>query len=152
MLKRERKMENFIKSMISIEHLDERSRERERWRTLLRACSAVSISTNAQCVTQQNYFSHATLGYNFFPTLPIKLKLGLEVGNNQLIATHLDQSNYLANQKQGEVNLTVCTTRFQSSESCGIFQGFQWLRWILTDEPHPRIPVQGHKLSVGRDA
>jgi hypothetical protein len=39
---------------------------------------------------------------NFFPTPPLKLKLGLEVGVEVgLIATHLDQSNYLSNQKQG---------------------------------------------------
>jgi hypothetical protein len=38
---------------------------------------------------------------NFFPTPPIKLKLWLEVGGRLVIATHLDQSNYLANQKQG---------------------------------------------------
>jgi hypothetical protein len=41
---------------------------------------------------------------NFFPTQSIKLKLGLEVGGRLLIATHLDQSNYLANQKQGALN------------------------------------------------
>jgi len=41
---------------------------------------------------------------NFFPTPPIKLKLGLQVGGRLLITTHLDQSNYLANQKLGAVN------------------------------------------------
>jgi hypothetical protein len=93
----------------------------------------VSISTNAQYVTRQKYFSHPSLGYNFFPTLPIKLKLGLKVAGTLQIATHLDQSNYLANQKQGEVNkydLIVFTKRFQSYESCGMFQGFQWIHWI----------------------
>jgi hypothetical protein len=93
---RETKMENFIKSMISIEHLHELSREREKWRTLLRAWSAVSISTNAQYVTRQKYFWHPTLGYNFFPTLP----MGLEVDDRQLIATHLDQSIKLSSQSE----------------------------------------------------
>jgi hypothetical protein len=96
----------------------------------IKAWSVVSISTNAQYVTRQKYFSHPSLGYNFFPTLPIKLKLGLEVGDRQLIANHLDQSNYLANQKQGEVNkydLIVFIRLFQSSESCGIYQAFQWI-------------------------
>ncbi len=37
---------------------------------------------------------------NFFPTPPIKLKLGLQIGGRLLIATHLDQSNFLANQQQ----------------------------------------------------
>jgi hypothetical protein len=46
---------------------------------------------------------------NFFLMPPIKLKLGLQVGGTAsrwelLIATHLDESNYLANQKQGAVN------------------------------------------------
>ncbi len=41
---------------------------------------------------------------NFFPTPPIKLKLGLQVGGRLLITTHLDQTNYLANQKRGAVN------------------------------------------------
>jgi hypothetical protein len=30
----------------------------------------------------------------------MKLKLGLHIGGRLLIATHLDQSNYLANQQQ----------------------------------------------------
>ncbi len=30
---------------------------------------------------------------------PLKVKLGLQIGQKQLIATHLDQSNYLANQQ-----------------------------------------------------
>ncbi len=48
----------------------------------------------------QKYFSHASLVLYFFPTPPIKLKLGLQIGGRLLIATHLDQSNYLANQQQ----------------------------------------------------
>jgi hypothetical protein len=36
----------------------------------------------------------------FFPTPCIKLKLGLQIGGRLLIATHLDQSNYLTNQQQ----------------------------------------------------
>jgi hypothetical protein len=35
-----------------------------------------------------------------FPTPAIKLKLGLQIGGKIRIATHLDQSNYLANQQQ----------------------------------------------------
>jgi hypothetical protein len=39
-----------------------------------------------------------------FTTLPIKLKLGLQIGGRLLITTHLDQSNYITNQKkQGAV-------------------------------------------------
>ncbi len=46
---------------------------------------------------------------NCFPTPPIKLKLGQRVEESLLIATHLDQSNYLANQNQGAVNKYVLT-------------------------------------------
>jgi hypothetical protein len=62
----------------------------------------------------------------FFPTPPISLKMGLQIGGGLLIATHLDQSKYLANQKQGAVNkcdLTVFIKLFQGSESCAFFQG-----------------------------
>jgi hypothetical protein len=34
----------------------------------------------------------------FFPTRPIKLKLGLQIGGETGIATHLDQSIYLVDQ------------------------------------------------------
>jgi hypothetical protein len=51
-------------------------------------------------VSLQKYFSHASLVLYFFPAPPIKLKLGLQIGGRLLIATHLDQSNYLANQQQ----------------------------------------------------
>lgn len=30
---------------------------------------------------------------------PLKLKLGLQIGEKQLIATHLDHSSYVANQQ-----------------------------------------------------
>jgi hypothetical protein len=42
--------------------------------------------------------------YDFFPTLPMNVKLGLQVGGRLVIATHLEHSNYLPNQKQGAVN------------------------------------------------
>jgi hypothetical protein len=87
-----------------------------------------------------------------------------QVGGRRLIATHLDQSNYLANQKQGTVNkydLTIFIRLFQGSESYEIFRvssGFTGFYWIpvhpldLTNEPHPRFLVQGHILSVAGDA
>jgi len=48
----------------------------------------------------QNVSHVQLLVANFFPTPPIKLKLGLQVSGRLLIATHLDESDYLANQKQ----------------------------------------------------
>jgi hypothetical protein len=51
----------------------------------------------------KKYFSHPSLS-DFSPTPPIKLKLGVQIGGRLLIATHLYQSKYLANQKQGAAN------------------------------------------------
>jgi hypothetical protein len=56
----------------------------------------------------------------FFPTAPIKLKSGLQIGARLLLAIHLDQSNYLANQKQEAVSkydLTVIVRPFKGSSS-----------------------------------
>jgi hypothetical protein len=44
-------------------------------------------------------FSHQKLVIYFFPTTPIKLKLGLQIGGKLLIATHLDQTKCVANQQ-----------------------------------------------------
>jgi hypothetical protein len=83
-----------------------------------------------------------------------------QVRGRLLIATHLDRSNYLANEKQGIVNkydLTIFIRLFQGSESYEISRvssGFTGLYWIppdpldLTNEPHPRFPVQGHIVLV----
>jgi hypothetical protein len=80
----------------------------------------------------QNYFHIQVLVTNFFPTPPIKL--GLQIGERLLIQTHLDQSNYLPHQKQGGINK------------------YEQFTTGLIDEPHPRVRVQGHVLSVGGDA
>lgn len=51
-----------------------------------------SISSNAQRMTRQKYFSHPRSVIYFFPTPPTKLKLGLQIGGRLLIPNHLDQS------------------------------------------------------------
>ncbi len=77
-------------------------------------------------------------------------KLGLQICGILLIATHLDQSNYLDNQKQGAVNkydLTLLIRLLQGSESCAFFQGHSSLPvnpLALTAVHHLRFPVQGH--------
>jgi hypothetical protein len=90
-----------------------------------------------QYVTLKKYFSHpSVLLLTFFQPHPIKLKLGLQKGGRLLMATHLDQWNYLANQKQGAVNkyeLTVFIRLFQGSEAAHFFkvtEVFQWIPWI----------------------
>jgi len=93
------------------------------------------------------HFSHIqVLVPNFFPTPPRKLNPGGQGGGRLQITTHLDQSNYLANQKQGAVNkynLIVFCRLFQGSESCLFFQSFPVDSLDLIDEPHPRLRVQG---------
>jgi hypothetical protein len=75
-----------------------------------------------------------------------------------VIAIHLEQSNYLSNQKQGSVNkydFTMFVRLFLGSERCESCQGpssFPVDSLDLTNEPHPRFPVQGRILSFGGDA
>ncbi len=94
----------------------------------------------------------------YFPTPPIKLKLRVQAAGRLLRATHLDQSNYLTNQKQVVVNrygVTVFNTLFQGSESCAFLQGPSRRpadSLALTNEPDIRFSVQGDILSVGGDA
>jgi hypothetical protein len=47
------------------------------------------------------YFSHQNLVIYLFPSQPIKLKPGLQIGGRLLIAKHLDQLLWMADQKQG---------------------------------------------------
>jgi hypothetical protein len=49
------------------------------------------------------------------------------------MATHLEESNHLPNQKQAAVtkyDFTVFITVFRASETSGIFEHFQWIHWI----------------------
>jgi hypothetical protein len=92
------------------------------------------------------------------------LKLGLQIGRRLLTETHLDQSNYLANEKQraaSKYNLTGFIRLFQGSSRCEFFRviaafsgspGFDFLQLIQDSASHPRFPVQGHILSAGGDA
>jgi hypothetical protein len=57
------------------------------------------ISSGAQFVTPKICLWQPSFGCSqIFPKIPIKLTL--KIGGRVLIATHLDQSNYLANQQQ----------------------------------------------------
>jgi hypothetical protein len=58
-----------------------------------------NISSYAQYVTVQEYFSHPSSVFYFLPTPPIKLRL--QMSGRLLIANHPDQSLWLANQEQG---------------------------------------------------
>ncbi len=85
-----------------------------------------SISTKVRMGLCRNIFDIQVLVTNFFRAPHIKLKLGLEVVGRLQIATHSDQSNYLANQKQAAVNkydVTVFIRVFQGSENCSFLQG-----------------------------
>ncbi len=66
------------------------------------------ISSGAQYVTLQKYFSHPSLvPFYFLVTPPMKLKL---LGGVLLITNHLDQSLWWANQKYWVPNQIVCIT------------------------------------------
>jgi len=83
------------------------------------------------------------------------LKLGLQIGGRLLTATHLDQSNYLANEKQraaSKYDLTVFIRLFQGSSRCEFFQGhssLQWIPWIWLPAPHPRFCISSKISSAG---
>jgi hypothetical protein len=57
------------------------------------------LSSGAHYATQPKYFSHPSLLMYSFATPPIKLKLGQQIGGRLLIANHMDQSLWWANQK-----------------------------------------------------
>jgi hypothetical protein len=71
------------------------------------------------------------------PPLPIKLKLGLQIGGRVLIKVHPDQSNFLANQKQGSVKKYVFIGLFKGSSRAlevvhysRVRAVFWWMHWI----------------------
>jgi hypothetical protein len=62
---------------------------------------AIGYKSSSTCAQAPVFFFHPRLVISFsFPAPPIKLKLGLQTGLKILLATRLDQSNYLANQQQ----------------------------------------------------
>jgi hypothetical protein len=66
-------------------------------------------------VTLQKYFSHPRLViYCFFPTPHIKLKLGQQTGGRLVVATHIDQSNYLINQSINQQQVLCSAMPFTS--------------------------------------
>ncbi len=91
----------------------------------------------------------------FFPTPPIKLKLGLQI-DGKLMAIHLDQSNYLANQKQGAINkynLTIFIILLQGSSKALEAMYSSMVVAVdsldMTAAPHPRFSMQGPIPSTG---
>jgi hypothetical protein len=121
------------------------------WYWILTRASPPTLS-----IWPSKHVSHIkVLVTNFLPTPPIRLKPGLQVGGRLLIANHLDQSNYLTNQKHGAVNkydLTVFFRLFHSSFSRSRTLAVDSLD--LTNEPHPKFPVHGGRriLIIGGDA
>jgi hypothetical protein len=59
--------------------------------------------------------------FTFYPTSPIKLKLGLQIDARLLIATNLNQSIYIANQQQVlgfDVPLTSVSRKLCKNAGC----------------------------------
>jgi hypothetical protein len=116
-----------------------------------------SISTNTQLSMRwpwKNISHIQVLVTHFFPTPLIKLKLGLQVTWCETANSNpLGPINYLANQKQGTVNihnfLTVFIELFQSfsraTRICAFCQGPSSVgvdSLDLTHEPHLNFPVE----------
>jgi hypothetical protein len=79
------------------------------------------ITTSATSQNWKKKHLHGSFSYLLFQNPPIKLKCGLHRRGRLLIATHIDQSNYLANQKrkysQLKHDLTLLIRLFEASES-----------------------------------
>jgi hypothetical protein len=111
----------------------------------------ITTSATPQNWKKKKKHLHASSSYLLFQNPPIKLKCGLHRRGRLLIATHLDQSNYLANQKrkysQLKHDLTLFIKLFQASES------WAWVfhRIGLIAVPDPRFLVQGHIPCAGGD-
>ncbi len=100
-------------------------------------------------MTSQKCVSHPSLVLYVFPTPPIKLELGLQIGWRLLIATHLNQSNYRANEHQLSPGFVVSFTSLSKlckkcwAETILLNQtGMFWLFFI-------QFNLQGHILSTG---
>jgi hypothetical protein len=77
--------------------------------------------------------SHIQIQLFVFPALTIKLKLGLQIGGRLLIATNLDQSNYLLN------HLILVNN---ASSRCGMWRHLVWAPFSRDGpnlEHHPTI-------------
>jgi hypothetical protein len=59
--------------------------------TMVRAAAPIAL---------QEHFSQSKISYLLFPNLTHKTEIGTRKGGRLLIATHLHQSNHLANQQQ----------------------------------------------------
>jgi len=102
----------------------------------------IRASTQTLSMWPGKNISHITvLDTNFFPIPPIKLKLGLHVDERLLIATHLDQSNYLAKQKQGHIlSWRRCSTHFLAGMRQVYIYHWNWNKahihaWYLAQVP-----------------
>jgi hypothetical protein len=76
---------------------------------------AQSIFSGAQYVTLQKYFSHPSLVIYFFPTSPIRLKLGLQTGGRLLIAT---PPGPIKLSSQSIAGVRLCCAFYQLSKLC----------------------------------
>jgi hypothetical protein len=107
-----------------------------------------SISTNAQYVTQQNHSDIEVLIMKFFPTPPLKLKLGLQVGGiaSRWETTTSNPFEPIKLSTQSETGSSQ-PIRFGGPISLRV-DSLDW-----TGEPSSKIPSAGsHILSIGGDA
>jgi hypothetical protein len=122
----------------------------------LSCCFNERIPNGAQYVTLQIYFSHPSLVIYFFPITPVQIELALNRSGRPLIANHLNQTDWLANQKQGPAVRLYSLHSSLGVVCCALYHVQKtmqkcWAKTIL-DFSLPKCFVQGHILSTAGDA
>jgi hypothetical protein len=133
--------------------------------TLLKTLGGKSISSSAQYVTLRNFFSHPSLVMYSLSTAPIKLKLGQQIGGGLLIANHMDQSLWWANQKPWAAVRSYLLHSFVQRHSAaaprtshGTLRNYtepkpiSWVKPVQVEFSSSNFTVQDHILSTAGDA
>ncbi len=121
-----------------------------------------NISSGGLYLTMQKYFSHPSLVIYFFPTPPIKLKLGLQIGGGLLIANYLNHLLWLGNQSREQESDHISYTphrqvldfvvHFTSLSKLCKNDGpkpFCWAKPACFVFSSSNLNLQGHILSTG---
>ncbi len=111
-----------------------------------RAPGLRSISSSGQYVTCKN-ISQIQVQLFTFSNPTHKTKTGTEIGGRLLIATHLDQSNYLTNQHEMLCLAVPFTSLIKLCTNAGP-KPFCWAKLTCSDFSSSEFNLQGHILST----
>jgi hypothetical protein len=123
------------------------------------------IPTGAHYVTLQKCFSHPSLNCLLFSNPTLKTEMGTAITWERLIANHLDQSLWLANQnvehqsdhihyallKQVHIFTALFTSLSKLTQHAGE-KSFSWAKPPYVDFTSSNFNLQGHVLSTSGDA